>query len=264
MLTRINISAYNTVSKCVFLVFRLFNQSNYLALTLAFLFTAVFTIQGQQKIEGKITENISSSGYSYLFHHPSEITAPKPLIIFLHGSGEKGNNLELVKIHGPFKFLKDNYLDAYVLAPQCPLDEYWENGKLNSLVDKIITENNIDTNRIHLTGLSMGAWGAWNFAVYRPELLASLVPIAGFVDRIPMIEACDLVNIPVRIYHGLLDQVVNVYYSIEMFKRLKACSDKVQLTVVEDAGHDCWTDIYDNNEIYIWMLRQTKMEVNKY
>lgn len=231
----------------------------YLPFFVALLITSAGTIQGQQIAYGKITENISSSGYSYLFHAPADISKPKPLIIFLHGTGEKGNNLELVKIHGPFNFLKNNYLEAYVLAPQCPSDEYWENGKLNSLLNRIISENNIDTHRIHLTGLSMGAWGAWNFAVFRPEILASLVPIAGFVDRIPMIEACDLSQIPVRIYHGLLDQVVDVFYSVEMYKRLKACSDNVQLTVFEDAGHDCWTTVYADKEIYTWMLQQRKI-----
>jgi predicted peptidase len=144
------------------------------------------------------------------------------------------------------------------LAPQCPFDEYWSNENLETLIRKITAENKIDHKSIHLTGLSMGAWGAWNFAVRYPEILASLMPIAGFVDRIPMLEACDLKEIPTRIYHGLLDETVDAYYSIEMYKRMKACSDQVELTIFEEANHDSWTKVYNNPEIYLWMLGNRK------
>lgn len=206
----------------------------------------------EKKFSTEICENRS---YEYLLNKPKG-KEKKPLIIFLHGSGEKGSDLEKVKIHGPFKYLKSNDLDAFVLAPQCPQNVYWESESLYQLIQTVIKENNIDTSRIYLTGLSMGAWGAWNLAFAHPEMFAALVPIAGFVDRVPMLENCKIKNIPTRIFHGLLDDVVDVNYSIEIYKKLKKCSVDIELTIFDDANHDSWTRVYDDKAIYEWMLKQ--------
>ncbi len=208
------------------------------------------------KFETVITTNFS---YQYALHKPKG-KDKKPLIIFLHGSGEKGEDVELVKVHGPFKYLKTHELDAYVLAPQCPKETYWESESLYQLIKKIINENkNIDESRIYLTGLSMGAWGAWNLAFAHPNMFAALVPIAGFVDRVPMIENCEISEIPIRIYHGLVDDVVDVRYSIDIYKKLKGCAKDIQLTIFDDANHDSWTRVYDNPDIYEWMLKQKRI-----
>ena len=176
----------------------------------------------QSIVSGTIkTEIVQKKQLEYLLHKPENTKEKKPLIIFLHGSGEKGADLEKVKAHGPFKYLKNNKIDAFVLAPQCPDNEYWNEETLYRLILKIQKENNIDSSRIYLTGLSMGAWGAWNLAFAHPEMFAAFVPIAGFVDRVPMIENCKIKDIPIRMFHGLLDDVVNVDYSISMYKKLK-------------------------------------------
>ena len=195
---------------------------------------------------------------NYLLYTPKKAKKDMPLIIFLHGSGEKGNDLEKVKIHGPFKYLKDHELDAYVLAPQCPQDEYWDEEVLYRLIQKVIKEKNIDTSRVYLTGLSMGGWGAWNLAFAHPDTFAALVPIAGFVDRVPMIENCKIKDIPVRMFHGLLDDVVDVSYSVNIYKKLKTCSNDIELTIFDDANHDSWTRVYDDPAIYEWMMQQQK------
>ncbi|NHN24160.1 prolyl oligopeptidase family serine peptidase [Flavobacterium jejuense] len=209
-----------------------------------------------QVIEKKFsTEICQNRTYEYLLHKPKG-KEKKPLIIFLHGSGEKGTDLEKVKVHGPFKYLKTNELDAFVLVPQCPQDVYWESESLYQLIQSVIKENNIDTSRIYLTGLSMGAWGAWNLAFAHPDMFAALVPIAGFVDRVPMLENCKIKDIPTRIFHGLVDDVVDVNYSIEIYKKLKKCSIDIELTIFDDANHDSWTRVYDDKSIYEWMLQQ--------
>ncbi|NGY37153.1 prolyl oligopeptidase family serine peptidase [Flavobacterium sp. XN-5] len=213
----------------------------------------------QSIVSGTIkTEIVQKKQLEYLLHKPESTKEKKPLIIFLHGSGEKGADLEKVKAHGPFKYLKNNKIDAFVLAPQCPDNEYWNEETLYRLILKIQKENNIDSNRIYLTGLSMGAWGAWNLAFAHPEMFAALVPIAGFVDRVPMIENCKIKAIPIRMFHGLLDDVVNVDYSISMYKKLKNCNKDVELTIFDDANHDSWSRVYDSKEIYDWMLQQIK------
>lgn len=213
----------------------------------------------QSIVSGTIkTEIVQKKQLEYLLHKPENTKEKKPLIIFLHGSGEKGADLERVKAHGPFKYLKNNKIDAFVLAPQCPDNEYWNEETLYRLILKIQKENNIDSNRIYLTGLSMGAWGAWNLAFAHPEMFAAFVPIAGFVDRVPMIENCKIKDIPIRMFHGLLDDVVNVDYSISMYKKLKNCNKDIELTIFDDANHDSWSRVYDSKEIYDWMLLQIK------
>ncbi len=230
-----------------------FNMRN--IIRLVFLCVGI-TISNAQVVEKKFsTEICENRTYEYLLHKPKS-KEKKPLIIFLHGSGEKGADLEKVKVHGPFKYLKNNDLEAFVLAPQCPQDVYWESESLYQLIQTVIKENNIDTSRIYLTGLSMGAWGAWNLAFAHPDMFAALVPIAGFVDRVPMLENCKIKNIPTRIFHGLLDDVVEVNYSIEIYKKLKKCSVDIELTIFDDANHDSWTRVYDDKAIYEWMLKQ--------
>ena len=234
----------------------------YLIIATAFLVS--WNSFSQTEIVGKIkTEITEKYELNYALQLPANAKEKKPLIIFLHGSGEKGNDIEKVKAHGPFKYLKNNELDAYVLAPQCPENEYWNEEVLYRLILKIQKEYNIDPNRIYLTGLSMGAWGAWNLAFAYPEMFAALVPIAGYVDRIPMVENCKIKAIPIRIFHGLLDDVVNVDYSITMYKKLKTCNTNVELTIFDDANHDSWSRVYDNQEIYDWMFQQTKNKQNE-
>ena len=234
----------------------------YKIILIAFLFT--WNSFSQSEVNGKMkTEIVQKHEMGYALHIPANTKEKKPLIIFLHGSGEKGTDIEKVKVHGPFKYLKSHELDAYILAPQCPENEYWDEEVLYRLILKIRKENNIDSARIYLTGLSMGGWGAWNLAFAHPEMLAALVPIAGFVDRVPMIEDCKIKNIPIRIFHGLLDDVVNVDYSIAIYKKLKTCNANVQLTIFDDAGHDSWSKVYDNQEIYDWMFKQIKTDKNE-
>lgn len=232
------------------------------AVLLLFLFS--FISFAQIEIVGTIKTKITvQNELAYALHIPKKGNEKKPLIVFLHGSGEKGNDIEKVKTHGPFKYLKDHEIDAFVLAPQCLENEYWDEEVLYLLISKILKENKIDSNRIYLTGLSMGAWGAWNLIVAHPETFAAFVPIAGFVDRIPMIENCKIAAIPTRIFHGLLDDVVNVDYSIAIYKKLKTCSSRASLTIFDDANHDSWSRVYDNQEIYDWMLEQTKKTQNE-
>jgi predicted peptidase len=217
-----------------------------------------YALMGQEVVGNLSIELNEKINYQYALYKPN-LETKKPLIVFLHGSGERGTDIELVKVHGPFKYLKKNKIDAFILAPQCPEGTYWESKSLFVLIQKICDENpNIDKNRIYLTGLSMGAWGAWNLAFAYPETFAALVPIAGFVDRVPMIENCKIRNIPTKIFHGLLDDVVKVEYAIEIYKKLKPCSVFIELTIFDEANHDSWSDVYDKPDIYNWMFNQKK------
>ena len=213
----------------------------------------------QKDIAGKVkTEVVKKKSIQYALHIPENSKDKKPLIVFLHGAGERGTDIEKVKVHGPFKYLKTNVLDAYILAPQCAENEYWDTDSLYELVLKIQKEHNIDDSLIYLTGLSMGAWGAWNLATAHPEKFTALVTIAGAVDRVVLLENKKLASMPIKIFHGLLDDVVDMNYSVMMYKRLKASNGNVTLTIFDDANHDSWSRVYDNKEIYEWMFKQTK------
>ena len=229
----------------------------YTIITIAFLFS--YNAFSQSDVNGKMkTEIVQKHEMGYALRIPVNTKDKKPLIIFLHGSGEKGTDIEKVKIHGPFKYIKNHELNAYILAPQCPENEEWNNEVLYRLILKIQKENNIDSNRIYLTGLSLGGWGTWNLAFAHPDMFAAIVPISGFVDLIQLEEACKIAAIPTRVFHGLMDDVVNPDYAIAIYKELKKCNGNVELTIFDDAGHDSWSRVYDNQEIYDWMFKQIK------
>jgi predicted peptidase len=215
----------------------------------------------QTETSGNITAEITQKKeIGFAFYIPKNIKDKKPLIIFLHGDGEKGTDIEKVKIHGPFKYLKTHQLDAYVLAPQCRENQLWDAEIIYRLILKIQKENNIDPNRIYLTGLSSGGWATWNLALAHPDMFAAIVPISSFVDLIDMDDICKIKAIPTRIYHGLLDDVVPLDYASAIYKNLKICNPDITLTIFDDAGHDCWTRVYDNSETYNWLLRQVKRQ----
>lgn len=233
-------------------------------ISLLLLFISVFGF-AQSETTGKIkTVIVTNNELGYILHKPSNTKEKKPLIVFISGDGEKGTDIEKVKIHGPFKYLKTHELDTYILAPQCKEDENWSIESIYELILKIQKENKIDPDRIYVTGLSSGGWAAWNLALTYPDKFAAIVPISGFVDLIQLESVCKIANIPTRIYHGLLDDVVKVDYAIDAYKELKKCNPKdVQLTIFDDANHDSWTRVYDNPEIYNWMFKQVKSNTNK-
>jgi predicted peptidase len=230
---------------------------------LVFLFTVLSFAQSETI--GKIkTVVVTKYEMGYVLHKPANTKDNKPLIVFISGDGEKGTDLEKVKVHGPLKYLKTHELDAYVLAPQCKEDENWNIGSIYELIVKIQKENPIDANRIYVTGLSSGGWAAWNLALSYPDTFAAIVPISGFVDLIALESICKISSIPTRIFHGLLDDVVRVDYAINIYKELQKCNTRnAELTIFDDAGHDSWSRVYDNQEIYDWMLKQTKQNTNK-
>lgn len=233
-------------------------------LGLVLLFISVLGF-AQSETTGKLkTVVVTNYELGYVLHKPANTKDKKPLIVFISGDGEKGTDIEKVKVHGPLKYLKTNTLDAYVLAPQCKEQENWDTESIYELILKIQKENKIDSERIYVTGLSSGGWASWNLAFAHPDLFAANVPVAGFVDLIQLEKTCEIANIPTRIFHGLLDDVVKVDYAISVYKELKKCNAKdVQLTIFDDAGHDSWTRVYDNPEIYDWMLKQKKLNMNK-
>jgi predicted peptidase len=178
-----------------------------------------------------------------------------PLILFLHGSGERGNDLEKVKVHGPPKLAEQESWEFIVVSPQCPENERWNYGgnliMLSRLLDTIEDEYRVDANRIYLTGLSMGGQGAWELAAYEPERFAAIAPVCGRTDT-TLAERFQKMS--VWVFHGAKDSVVPLQESEQMVEAIKPFNPEIRFTVYPEAGHDSWTETYNNPELYTWML----------
>ena len=186
-----------------------------------------------------------------------------PLLIFLHGSGEKGNGtteLSRVKVHGPPKLIdQGRELPFLVISPQLPSSSGgWPAGLVKELIDSARVRFRVDTTRIYVTGLSMGGYGSWYFAAAYPDIPAAVVPIAGAG---PSGSACTMKDVPVWAFHGDADGTVNVSGSVSMVAAINACSPGPsvvpKLTIYPGVGHDSWTRTYDGSaghDIYTWML----------
>ena len=199
--------------------------------------------------------------YKFLLHIPLndelKVEGNLPLIVFLHGAGERGSDLELVKVHGPPKIVEGQPKFPFaVLSPQCKSGEMWDPASLDLLLDQILSEYPIDASRIYLTGLSMGGRGTWDWAMYAPQRFAAIAPICGWGERFMSHKIKD---VPTWIFHGALDQVVPLKESIDMVNALRRNgNDQVKFTVYEEANHDSWTETYNNAKLYEWFLSHRK------
>jgi predicted peptidase len=188
-----------------------------------------------------------------------------PLMLFLHGAGERGTNLAKVAVHGPPKIVKNRPDFPFILvSPQCPDGETWSNELLLHLLDDVIAAHVVDTNRIYVTGLSMGGYGTWSLATEFPERFAAVAPVCGGGDPIRVMLASSkkaraLKSLGVWAFHGAKDPVVPLVESERMIGPLKraGCAD-VKLTVYPEAQHDAWTETYDNPQLYEWFLRHSR------
>jgi dienelactone hydrolase len=182
-----------------------------------------------------------------------------PLLLFLHGSGEKGDDLEKVKKHGPPKLIEQGKKFPFiVVSPQAPRrDQGWSTADLYGLLQDCKQKYRVDADRIYLTGLSMGGFGAWSLAIDHPEEFAAVVPICGGGDTA---DVWKLRNISVWCFHGAKDNNVPLALDQKMINTLHAYNPSAKLTIYPDAEHDSWTATYNNDRLYQWLLMQKKFE----
>lgn len=179
-----------------------------------------------------------------------------PLVLFLHGVGERGSDLELVKKHGPPKLIAAGKTFPFIMvAPQCPDNQWWSEDVLSALLDRIEADYRVDKSRVYLTGLSMGGFGTWRLAAANPGRFAAIAPICGGGDTGTV---CALKDTPVWAFHGARDMLVPLQESQKMVDKLKSCGGDATLTVYPEAEHDSWTETYENPELYSWMLSHSR------
>jgi predicted peptidase len=199
----------------------------------------------------------------YLLYLPENYKGSKsrwPLVLFLHGAGECGSNLDRVALHGPPKLAANGKQFPFVMvSPLCPYREWWNTeaqiATLGKLLDDIVSRYRIDRKRIYVTGLSMGGYGTWSLVQKYPKRFAAIAPICGGGNPA---EAAKIAHVPAWVFHGAKDELVLPKLSQDMVKALRKAGGKPKFTVYPDAGHDSWTAAYDNPALYAWLLKQSR------
>lgn len=194
----------------------------------------------------------------YLIAIPQEEPAAEgwPLMLFLHGLGECGNDINRVKKHGPPKLIENGKRFPFVVvSPQCPRGSRWEAWRLSVLLDEVINKNDIDEERVYITGLSMGGFGTWDLAAYSPERFAAIAPICGGGNTL---DGKLLINLPAWVFHGAEDKVVPASFSESMVTAIRRAGGGPKITIYPHAGHDSWTETYENPELYEWLLKKKR------
>jgi len=206
----------------------------------------------------KVTKQIRCN---YLLFLPASYSRTKkkwPLILFLHGAGERGDDLSLVKKHGVPKIVEEDPAFPFiVVSPQCPKDEWWSIEALIALLDSLEKKYRIDRTRIYLTGLSMGGFGTWQLAMENPNRFAAIAPICGGGN--PHL-AGRIKHLPIWVFHGAKDEAVPVEEAHQMVDGLRKRGGKARLTIYPKAGHDSWTKTYENKKLYDWFLSHQRKD----
>lgn len=202
----------------------------------------------------------SSAGkLQYLSYEPPGWgEAVRPLVLYLHGAEEHNDEVERVAGYGiPREIERGKNFPFVAVSPQCPSGHTWDEvlPALGELLDEVIATYNIDERRVYLTGVSMGAFGAWKLAATSPHRFAALVTICGGGDPA---TATQLKELPTWAFHGEADDVVPVARTQAMVDALSAVGAPIKLTTYPGVGHDCWTQTYENPDLYDWVLGQRR------
>ncbi len=196
----------------------------------------------------------------YLLYPPKiEAEVPYPLIIFLHGVGERGDDLELVKKYGLPHYVETSEvkLPAYIAVPQCPADVRWhdELEALDAMLDDLLAQNPIDPSRVYLTGFSLGGFGTWAWALRSPERFAAIMPVGGSGFLTDELER--LKNKPIWIVHSAADPVVSIRGADEIAVSLARLGSNFGYLRYPDATHGQTSDrAFADMALYRWMLAQ--------
>jgi predicted peptidase len=193
----------------------------------------------------------------YLISTPKDYSdsgKPSPLLLFLHGAGERGNDLSQVKAWGPPKIIENGGdMPFIVVSPQCAKGKSWNSGLLKGLLDKVVEEYNVDKSRIYLTGLSMGGYGSFDLAITYPNYFAAVAPVCGGGNKA---KASRMKDISTWVFHGKLDKAVPYQRSVEMVEALKELGANPLFTTLDKGGHaDAWIHAYNEAGLWRWFLK---------
>lgn len=177
-----------------------------------------------------------------------------PLVLFLHGSGERGSDLNLASVHGPLKEIAAGRpIPAIVVVPQLPAAERgWNARGLLAMLDAVQKKYRVDPDAVSVTGLSMGGFGTWNLVSAAPKRFAAVAPICGGTVGVPL--PADLKGLPVWAVHGTADGAVAFEQGLAAAVAAKAAGADLRFDRIEGGGHDVWTQTYAKDEFWRWIV----------
>lgn len=212
-------------------------------------------------VSGQLETEVSETLGYYLYFPPgydAGAATKFPLLLFLHGGGESAANLEAVKKNGPPRMLKEGREFPFlILAPQNPHAKQWWNIRaVMQLLNTVVSENNVDPDRLYLTGLSRGGSACWDIAVQFPDTFAAMAVVCGMTP----LPYASWINkeMPIWVFHGTEDDVIPFSESELMVAKLREMGYPVRFTAYEGVGHNSWEQAYLTDELYEWMVQQTK------
>ncbi|PHQ29831.1 phospholipase [Leeuwenhoekiella nanhaiensis] len=254
-----------------------------LSLFVLILFTSA-TMLAQETFERAVYHKADDS-LQYRIQYPVNYDAGKkyPLVLFLHGAGERGSDNESQLVHGSKVFADSgnrNAFPAIVIFPQCPKDSYWANVDVDrstypigitfhpdqkptphlqmaaDLVNSFIKDGKADPSRVYISGLSMGGMGTYEMVQRHPETFAAAIAIcgAGSTSEVPNYA----LNTPFWVIHGAEDNVVNPIHSLELAQAMLEAGAKPRVTIYEDANHNSWDPAFAEPDFLLWLFSHTK------
>lgn len=250
-----------------------------IVLVVAALFAFTLEAQSVEYKKSVFVDGNHSLPYRYLEPENFSKTKKYPVVIFLHGSGERGVDNEMQLIHGSQQFLNPynrGKYPAYVFFPQCPVDGFWSIPEVDSIyqdlfcrlsnptwqiksliafVDSISSLPNVDINRIYIMGISMGAMALYELAWRKPEVFVAAVPICGAADTTKIALAN---KVHWRIYHGDADNLVPVQLSRNVYKKLQEANANVLYFEFPGCTHGSWNPAFNDRDLLPWLFSQKR------
>ena len=224
-----------------------------------FLFFILITISFTPA-HAQLTAEKDKSDYNFWLYLPDDsiLKNQPPVMIFLHGRSLSGSDLNLVKKYGVIHEIeKGTTFPAIVIAPQVPKGKSWEPEKIKHVLEYVQSQYTTDSNRVYVTGMSLGGYGTLHFAGQYPELVTAAVALCGGGN---INDGCDLAGVPLWIQHGNRDEAVPISESEKIVKAIKECNGGTNLkyTVVDGADHGDLERAFRSSEIYDWMFQYSK------
>ena len=238
-------------------------RRNYLKcfrLTIAsILFISIQACNSQINLIEDVEKTLVEETLRYYLYYPSDYFEKEdqdfPLLLFLHGGGEAGGELEHLKIHGPPKMIVEGKQFPFlILAPQHPHPKkFWNTSAVMNLLDSVIVRNRVDKSRIYLTGLSRGGTASWELVTQYPDRFAAMAVVCG---RTPLPYASWInKELAMWVFHGEEDPVIRVEESEMMVEKLERMGYDIKFTRYPGVGHDAWTRAYQNDSLYSWFVQ---------
>ncbi len=201
------------------------------------------------------------SDFDYWVYTPEGYDPKKeyPLIFFLHGAGERGDDLPLVLRFGLPKMLRNGYeCEAVIVCPQCKANMTWNSQieRVRKFLGEIMEKYSIDEDAVSVTGLSMGGFGTWQMICDYPDLFSAAAPVCG--GGMPW-RADVIKHLPIRIFHGEEDADVDPFYSKDFYEKLKKCgAEDVEIFLYPNVKHNSWVQAYEQSDLIPWLISKRR------